>query len=49
MLQKPPEIPNLQFASRLKIQVDSFLTASTVLENEWKVWENMGIYSSFPS
>ena len=32
-LQKPLEIPIFQFASRLKIQVDSFLTACTVSEN----------------
>ena len=32
-LQKPLEISNFQFASRLKIQVDSFVAASTVLEN----------------
>ena len=31
-LQKPPEIPIFQFAGRFKIQVDSFLTAFTVLE-----------------
>ena len=33
-LQGPLEIPNFQIASRLKIQVDSFLTASTILETE---------------
>ena len=32
-LQKPLEIPIFQFPSRFKIQVDSFLTAFTVLEN----------------
>ena len=32
-LQKPLEIPIFQFASRFNIQVDSFLTAFTVLEN----------------
>ena len=32
-LQKPFEIPIFQFASRFNIQVDSFLTAFTVLEN----------------
>ena len=30
-LQKPLEIPIFQFQSRFKIQVDSFLTAFTVL------------------
>ena len=32
-LQKPLEIPIFQLPSRFKIQVDSFLTAFTVLEN----------------
>ena len=32
-LQNPLEIPIVQFTSRFKIQVDSFLTAFTVLEN----------------
>ena len=32
-LQKHLEIPIFQFSSRFKIQVDSFLTAFTVLEN----------------
>ena len=32
-LQKPLEISNFQFARRLKIQDDSFLTARTFLEN----------------
>ena len=32
-LQSLLKISNFKFASRLKIQVDSFLTASTVLEN----------------
>ena len=32
-LQKSLEIPIFQFPSRFKIQVDSFLTAFTVLEN----------------
>ena len=32
-LQNPLEIPIFQFTSRFKIQVDSFLTAFTVLEN----------------
>ena len=43
-LQGSLEIPNFQIASRLKIQVDSFLTASTILETEWKVW---GIYTGY--
>ena len=32
-LQKPLEIPIFQFPSRFKIQVDSFQTAFTVIEN----------------
>ena len=32
-LQKPLEMPIFQFASRLKIQVNSFQTACTVSEN----------------
>ena len=32
-LQKPLEISTFQFSSRLKIQVDSFLKAFTVLVN----------------
>ena len=32
-LQKPLEIPIFQLPSRFKIQVDSFLTVFTVLEN----------------
>ena len=32
-LQKPLEIPISQFASRLKIQVDSFQTACSLSEN----------------
>ena len=32
-LQNPLEIPIFQFTSRFKTQVDSFLTAFTILEN----------------
>ena len=32
-LQKPLEIPIFQFPSTFKIQIDSFLTAFTILEN----------------
>ena len=35
-MQKPVEIPNFQFASRLKIQAGLFLAASTVLEKTGK-------------
>ena len=37
-LQKSLEIPIFQFPSRFKIQVDSFLTAFTVLENWMKMY-----------
>ena len=43
--QKPLEIPIFQFASRFKIQVDSFLTAFTVLENWMKSMAKTGVYT----
>ena len=41
-LQKPLEIPNFRFANRLKVQVDSFLTTGTVLENRIKIFRKQG-------
>ena len=43
-LQKPLEIPIVQFLSRFKIQLDSFLTAFTVLENSMKCMTKTGVY-----
>ena len=43
-LQKPLEIPIVQFLSRFKIQVDSFLTVFTVLENSMKCMTKTGVY-----
>ena len=43
-LQKPLEIIIFQFVSRFKIQVDSFLTAWTVLENWMKSMAKRGVY-----
>ena len=46
-LQKPLEIPIFQFASRLKIQADSLLTAFNVLENRMKSMAKTGVYTPF--
>ena len=43
-LQKPLEIPIVLFLSRFKIQLDSFLTAFTVLENSMKCMTKTGVY-----
>ena len=47
-LQIPLEIPIFQFPSRFKIQVDSFQTAFTVLENWMKCTAKTGVYTSIP-
>ena len=50
-LQNPLQIAKFQYCKLVKDSTwfKIYWTASTVLETEWKVWENMGLYTPISS